>query len=103
MTYQRTLFPAPAIMGESHQSLKTLGGRRTDVSHESIEAILVRTISIPRGCCLQQTTLLFRCVGIHEQDCDFSKDQVERANFELLAVIYHLPDNFSDSRQQWQL
>jgi hypothetical protein len=30
-------------------------------------------------------------------------DQVERAIFEHPAVAYHLPDNLSDSGQQWQL
>jgi hypothetical protein len=30
-------------------------------------------------------------------------DRVERANFEHLAVTYHLPDNLSDSGRQWQL
>src|SRR6266852_6650308 len=59
--------------------------------------------SIPRRCCLRQTTLPFRCVVIGRRYCDSSMDQVERANFEHLAVTCHLPDNLSDSHQQRQL
>jgi hypothetical protein len=62
-----------------------------------------RMISIPRGCCLQGTTLLFQCVVIHRQDYDFSMDQAERANFGHLAAACHLEDNLSDSSRQWQL
>jgi hypothetical protein len=101
--YLRTLFPAPAFEGENHQSLRNRRSWRTDAFHESKEAILVRTISIPRTCYLRQTTLPYGCVAIQGQDCDFSMDRVERANFEHLAVACHLPDNLSDSRQQWQL
>jgi len=36
----------------------------TDAFRESIKGNLVRTTSIPRRCCLRQTTLLFPCVAI---------------------------------------
>jgi hypothetical protein len=101
ITYQRTLLPAPAIMGESHQLLKTRTSCETNVFRKPIEGNLVWTISIPRKCRLRQTMLLSRCVAIHGQDCDSSMDRVERANFERPAVACHLPDSISDFGQQW--
>ena len=106
--YRRINIPKNALScaryqrGKNHQSLQKSRGWRTDVSHESIKGNLVRTISIPRGCCLRQTTPPFRFVAIHWQDYNFSTDQVERANFEHLARVCHLPDNLSDSSLQWQ-
>jgi hypothetical protein len=77
-------------------------GWRTDVSHESIEGILVRTISNPKGCCFRQTTPPSRRVVIYGQDYNFSMGQVERANFEHLALACRLPDNLSEYSRQWQ-
>ena len=102
-TYQRTLFPAPAISDENHQFLRKRRNQSTHVSHESIKGSLIRTISTPRACCLRQTMLPFRSVASHRQYGDFSTDQVERANSEFLAVSCHLRDDLSDSSQQCRL
>ena len=100
MIYQMTLFPAPAMKGQSNQSLRKRKGLGTDVFHGSIEENLGRMRSIPRRHYLLQTTLPFRCVVIGRQYCGSSMDQVERANFGYLAVTCHLPENLSDSHQQ---
>jgi hypothetical protein len=99
-THQKTLLPAPAIEGKNHQPLRKRTNYGTNASREPIEGNLVRMISIPKGCCLRQTMPRFPCVAIHGPDYGFSMDQVERANFEHLALACHLPDNLSTSSQQ---
>jgi hypothetical protein len=101
LTYQRTLFPAPAIREENIIGrCKKRRGCKTHVSHGSIKGSLVlglvRTNSILKGCYFQQTMPPFQCVAIHGQDYDFSTDRVERANLERLGVSCRLQDYFSD-------
>jgi len=52
-------------------------------------------ISILRMYRREQTTSLSLHGANRGQCCDFSKDQEERANFEYLAVIYHLAGDIS--------
>ena len=59
---------------------------------ESIKGNLVQKISIPTKGHPGRTTVRFPCDATHRRHCDFSMDQVARANFEDLAVISHLPD-----------
>ena len=71
----------------------------THVSHGSIGANSVRTISILKMCCLQRTTSRSLRDAIRGQRCDSSTDLEERANFECLAAACHLPDNHGQSRK----
>src|SRR6266446_6686661 len=97
-----TLFPAPATKRMNYQPLRRNPDWGTNVFHEPIKGNFVRTTSIPRGCCLRQTTLLFPYVVIRGQSDNSSTSQAERANVKQLPVICHLPrpDNLSDFRQQ---
>jgi len=102
-TYQSTLFPEPAATGESRQSpQKSKRWATTDVSRGSIKESSVRILSIPRACYLERSTSQSRYVAIRVRCCNFSTDQVEKANFECLAEACHLPSNPSESKQQGQ-
>jgi hypothetical protein len=70
----------------------------TDVSHESIEENLARTISIPRMYRPERTIPRSLRGGNRRQYCDFSKDRVGRANFEFSAAVCRLPGRLSVSR-----
>ena len=103
LTYQSTLFPQPATKWENHQRLRqSKRWTTTDVSHGSIGGNSTLTLSIPKGCRLERTTLLSRCAAIRGRCCSFSMDQAERANDGYFSATCHLPDNFSASRQKCQ-
>jgi hypothetical protein len=73
----------------------------TDVSRGSIRENLAGwMISIPRMHRPERTMLQFLRGVNRRQRCDFSKDQVGKANFEYLAATCRLPDYLSVSRQQ---
>ena len=102
LTYQRTLFPAPATKENIHQSQKAKGRATTDISRGSIEGYPVRMTSTPRKCCLERTTLRSLRATIRGRCDDFSMDQEERAMFEYPPATCHLPDNVSVSGRQYR-
>lgn len=102
LTYQRTLFPAPATKGDLLVSTKAYKLATTDVFHESIEENLVQTISISSRYYLERTKPRSLCGAIYRQRCNLSIDLVERANVEQAIEIYPLPDNLSESCQESQ-
>jgi hypothetical protein len=104
MTYQITLFPEPATKRRKLSNLFEMRKhqRATHVSHGPIEANPARIFSIPRTCHLERTTLQALRGASRGQRGEFSMDRGERASFEYLAAACHLPDNLSDSGQQWQ-
>jgi len=100
LTYQKTLFPAPAAKDDIHESLgKRSGQEVTDVSRESIAENSVQTISNQRKFHLGRTTSPSPRGAIHERCDGFSMDQAERANFGPLSATGHLSQDLSVSRQ----
>jgi len=59
-------------------------------------------ISILRKYCPEQTMLLSLHGVNRGRCCGFSKDQGGKANFEYLAVIYHLAGDLNIFRWQWK-
>jgi hypothetical protein len=100
LTYQRTLFPAPATRVLVYTNAEVLG--TTDISHVSIEENFFQIKSIPKRYVLEGTTLRSLCSAIRRQFCDSSMDLAERANFEHFVAICHLSVNPIDSSQQSQ-
>jgi len=70
--------------------MESMTAQNTDVSRGSITGNLDRSISTPRMFYRESTMSQFRCAGIHEQGCGFSRDLVERANAECFVAIRHL-------------
>jgi hypothetical protein len=98
LTYQSTLFPAPAAKGESHQLLrKRMCSAATDVSRGSIGGNSVQMLSIPRACRLERTMSLYRCTAIRGRRCNFSMDRGERAKYEYLSATGYLAEKLSIS------
>jgi hypothetical protein len=103
LTYQRTLFPAPAKKGKIQSLQKCKNWALTDVCHEPIEGNPgPRTLSIPRTCCPGRTMRRTRGDVICRQCYGSSKDRAVTANFALYAPTCRLPDNLSDSSQKSQ-
>ena len=104
LTYQSTLFPAPATKSEKfsfskwHKELAL-----TDVSHEPIEGNpALQMLSILGTCCHEGTTPQTRGAVTCRHYCDSSMGRVATAIFEYLAPICHLSGNLSDSGEQSQ-
>ena len=102
-THQRTLLPAPARKGESHQSLQNRERHAaTHASRGSTEVNLIPILSIPRMCPLERAMPRSLRGAIRRQCGGFSMDQEERANFVYFSVTRHLPGNLSVSYQELQ-
>ena len=98
VTYQRTLFPAPARVGMAiglNEGMQA--GKGTHVCREpTVEnSDQTTTTSIRKNCHSERTTSPCRCTVIRKQWCDFSTGQAERANFGYHLAASHLPDNLS--------
>ena len=102
LTYQSTLFPAPATRSFSLQKrYKELA--LTDVSHEPREGNPVpRMFSILNTYCTEETMSQTRDGVTRRQRCGSSMGRAVTANFEYPAPICRLPHNLSDSGQQPQ-
>src|SRR6266849_9037700 len=102
LTYQSTLFPAPATKTEifslwkKHKELAL-----TDVSHEPIEGNSgPKMLSILSTRCPEGTMRQTRGGVTWRRCCDSSMGRAATAIFELYSAICRLPDNISDSGQQ---
>ena len=82
--------PCTRCRVKTMSSKERMGAKNTDVSRGSIGANLDRNTSILGMFRHESTMLRFRCAGIHEQCCDFSRDLEERATFECFAAIRRL-------------
>jgi ribosomal protein L34E len=103
LTYQRTLFPAPATKGNFKFLQKRKNWARTDAFHEPIEGIPgPRTLSIPRTPCSERTMLLTHGGVICRQCCGSSKGRAVTASFALSPPTRCLPDDLSNSSQKLQ-
>ena len=101
LTYQSTLFPAPATKGETLSvSVKAEALEATHVSHAAIKLNSIRMSSIQRTCRLEEATLQSPRGAIHRQYGGFSMDQAERANFEYFPATCRLSTDLSASCQQ---
>ena len=94
LTYQNTLFPAPATK-QKYQSLKKRKNWPiTDVFREPIEGIPEpRTLSILEMCYRERTTLQTQGAVICMRYCGSSTGQALTANFVLFAPTRRLPES----------
>ncbi len=101
LTYQRTLFPAPATKEEYHQiSANSISAGRQltfPMDPGPIEANSVQMFSIPRKFRFERTMPQSLCGAIRRQGGDFSMDQGERANFKYPSVTCRLLESLSAS------
>jgi hypothetical protein len=101
LTYQRTLFPAPATKGKFQSLQKRKNWELTDVFHEPIEGNPRPWMpSNLRTCCPERTMLRSRGGVICGRYCGSSKGRAVTANFAHFAPTLRLPDNLSDSGQK---
>ena len=104
LTYQSTLFPAPATKTE----IFSLRKRRkemalTDVSHEPIEGKPgLQMFSILNTCCPEGTMWQTRDGVTCRRCCGSSMGRVATTIFEYPALTYRLPNSLNDSDQQSQ-
>ena len=94
LSYQMTLFPAPAGRGNNLQFQERIRVRNTDVFRESIGESLDRKISILHKRHLESTMLQFRYAEIHEPGYGSSRDLEVKATAERPAVTCRLKVGF---------
>ena len=102
LTYQSTLFPAPATetkifsLEKSHKEMAL-----TDVSHEPIEGNPVSLILSISNTCRPEGTMRQTRGGVTcRQCCGSSMGRAVTAIFEYPVPTCRLPENISDSGQQ---
>jgi len=90
ITYQRTLFPAPATDVKIMSSKGSTSAQNTHVSHVAIRENLAQKISTLRTFHHESTMFQFHCVEIHRRYCGSSTDPGERAIFAYFVAIRRL-------------
>ena len=99
LTYERTLFPAPATIRDFQSLQRRKRWALTDVSHEPIEGTpRSRTPSIPRTSRPERTMLQIPGGVICKRCYGSSKGLAVIANFVYSSPTRRLQDNLSDSK-----